>query len=92
MSKRDSFENFSTERRRSVIAVAEESGLFEGARGPVGARIHTSLLAAAKARTGLASTTEVIEYALAKLALEDDYGLKLLAHKGTISPDLDLEF
>jgi hypothetical protein len=34
----------------------------------------------------------VIEYALAKVALEDDYGAKLLALKGTVPADIDLEF
>ena len=79
-------------RRDSVIAAATEAGLLSGVRGSIGARVPRSLIEAAKARTGLTSTTEVVEYALAKVALEDDFGPKLLALKGTVPKDLDLEF
>jgi hypothetical protein len=78
------------DRRRAVVGTAQRAGLFEGDRGAVGARLHTRLVEAAKARTGLSSTTEVLEYALAKVALEDDYGAKLLALKGKVPADLDL--
>ncbi len=43
-------------------------------------------------RRAARATTAVIEYALAKVALEDDYGAKLLALKGTVPADIDLEF
>jgi hypothetical protein len=33
-----------------------------------------------------------VEYALAKVALEDDFGAKLVARKGSIPPDLKLDF
>lgn len=73
------------------MAAAEQAGLLEGARKAIGARIPQPLIEAAKARTGLASTTDVVEYALAKLALEDDFGPKLVARKGRVPQDLDLE-
>ena len=79
-------------RRASVTTVAEEAGLLKGERGAIGARVHWSLIEAAKARSGLTSTTAVVEYALAKVALEDDYGVKLVSLKGTVPRDLDLEF
>ena len=82
----------SHKRRESVVAAATEAGLLRGVRGSIGARVPRSLLDAAKAKTGLTSTTEVVEYALAKLALEDDFGAKLLALEGTVPKDLDLEF
>jgi hypothetical protein len=50
------------------------------------------LIEAAKAKTGLSSMTEILEYALAKVALEDDFGAALVARKGKASRDLDLEF
>ena len=34
--------------------------------------------------------TDLVEYALAKVALEDDFGAKLVARKGSIRRDLDL--
>jgi hypothetical protein len=50
------------------------------------------LVAQAKRRTGIASDTKLLEAALASLALADDYAEWLLAHRGTIPPELDLEF
>jgi len=38
------------------------------------------------------SDTELLEYALARVALEDDFGLKLIARQGRVPRDLDLEF
>ncbi len=92
MAVRTEFDLIAAERLESVTAVAEEAGLFEGPRDAIGARVARSLIDAAKARSGLASTTAVIEYALAKLALEDDFGAKLLSLKGTVPSDIDLEF
>lgn len=80
------------DRRAKVVAAAEEAGLLGGSKDLIGARVPKPLLQAAKERTGLSRTTDVIEYALAKLALEDDFGPKLLARKGRVSRDLDLEF
>ena len=88
----DPYDNFIVERRQAVHAVAEEAGLFEGPKTPVGARLSKRLLDTAKKTAGLTSTTEVLEYALAKMALEDDFGPKLLAREGTVPADLDLEF
>jgi len=85
-------DSIAMKRRASVTAVAEEAGLLKGERGAIGARVPRSLIEAAKARSGLTSTTAVVEYALAKVALEDDYGAKLVSLKGTVPRDLDLEF
>lgn len=78
------------DRRRATVSAAERVGLFDGDRSPVGARVHKRLIEAAKAQTGLSSTTEVLEYALAKVALEDDFAARLIALKGKIPADLDL--
>ncbi|HLY55683.1 MAG TPA: hypothetical protein VKS60_09005 [Stellaceae bacterium] len=79
-------------RRAAVTAAAEEAGLFEGERASVGARIPRRLLKAAKNRAGLGRTTAVIEYALAKVALEDDFIETLFSLEGSIPADLDLDF
>ncbi len=78
-------------RQAAVTAAAEAAGLTAGARDQIGARIPSRLLAAAKTRTGLSSNTDVLEYALAKVALEDDFGPRLLALKGSIPDDIELE-
>lgn len=78
-------------RRRAVIATARELGLLGGENGRIGGRVRRQLVAAAKKKSGIASDTELLEYALAKVALEDDFGAKLVHRKGRLSQDLDLE-
>jgi hypothetical protein len=78
------------QRQARVAAAAQRAGLVDGVRASVGARIPPGLLEAAKKSAALTSTTEVIEYALSKLALEDEFGAMLLARKGRAPKDLDL--
>ena len=47
---------------------------------------------AAKKRAGVTSDTELLEIALSSLALEDDFGERFLKRKGSVDPDLPLEF
>jgi hypothetical protein len=79
-------------RRRTVIDTARQLGLLEGENSRIGGRIRRDLVAAAKAKSGIASDTELLEYALAKVALEDDFGAKLVQRKGHVANDVDLEF
>ena len=78
--------------RAAILDEAGAVGLLAGTRKPVGVRLPEGLIAAARQRSGARSLTELVEYALAKVALEDDFGSRLLARKGSISPDIDLEF
>jgi hypothetical protein len=78
---------------KDVLVIAEERGLFRGARTKVvRGRMPEALVSRAKARTGIKSDTELLEVALANLAVADDYPEWLLSRKGTVSPDVDLEF
>jgi hypothetical protein len=80
-------------RRRQVLRHAEEEGLVgQDKEGRIAARISKRLLRAAKLRAGVSSDTELLEYALARVALEDDFGDKLFRHQGTVSKTVDLEF
>ena len=79
-------------RREAVSTAAHSAGLLEGRTSRIQGRITHSLLAAAKARSGITSDTELLEYALARVAIEDDFGAKLVARKGRVPADLDLEF
>jgi hypothetical protein len=54
-------------------------------------RVPASLIEAAKQRAHVASDTELLELALACLALEDDFGARLVRRKGSVPPDIDLE-
>ena len=76
-----------------ALAIARETGLLEGGRTTlVRGRMPGALVAKAKARSGVQSDTELIEVALANLAVADEYASWLLGQRGKISKDLDLEF
>jgi hypothetical protein len=83
--------DFLIARRRSVVATAKAEGLFAGDNIALGARVPRRLVDRAKERAGISSTTDLIEYALAKVALEDDFGGKLVASKGSIRADIKLD-
>jgi len=78
---------------REVLTLAEQSGLLRGSRTKViRGRMPQELVARAKARTGIKSDTNLIQVALANIAVADDYAEWLLSHRGTVPADLDLEF
>jgi len=65
--------------------------LLNGEVQQVSAEVRSHLVAEAKRLTGIASTAKLLEYALARLVLDDDFGAKLVALKGTIPSDFELE-
>jgi hypothetical protein len=80
-------------RNESVLRQARAAGLLGPAKDArLSGRVAANLLAAAKKRAHVESDTELLELALARLALEDDFGAHLVERKGRISADLDLEF
>ena len=79
-------------RNRAALESARSAGLLGGARSArVAGRVPAGLVAAAKKSAGLSSDTDLIEVALARLALEDDFGAKLVRDKGTLPRDIDIE-
>jgi hypothetical protein len=79
-------------RHQLVLDTAKMAGLLSGESGRIAGRIRETLIKSAKERTGISSDTELLEYALAKVALEDDFGPNILARKGRVPGDIDLEF
>ena len=79
-------------RHEVVMDTARQAGLLNGENGRIAGRVRETLIQTAKEQSGLTSDTELLEYALAKVALEDNFGPKILARKGRVSQDLDLEF
>ena len=79
-------------RHQVVLKTAERAGLLRGDNGHIAGRVHAELIRSAKERSGLTSDTQRLEYALEKIALEDDFGPKILARTGRVSTDIDLEF
>ncbi len=78
---------------RDVLAMAEQEGLLRGGRTKiVRGRMPEALVAEAKKRSGVKSDTDLIELALANIAMSDNYGEWLLSQSGTIDPEIDLEY
>jgi hypothetical protein len=84
--------SFDAAKIRRIRELAAEKGLMGGPKRHVlNARLDQNLVAAAKARTGIASDTELAELALARLLVEDDFGEWLLAQAGRLDPDLEID-
>jgi hypothetical protein len=78
-------------RNRLVLEQARAVGLLGPAKNArLSGRVSSELIEAARKRAHVTSDTELLELALSRLALEDDFGARLVARKGSISPDLDL--
>ncbi|HSE75062.1 MAG TPA: hypothetical protein VLB05_11140 [Dongiaceae bacterium] len=76
-----------------IMSEARNAGLVGGPKDVViRGRVSAALVKAAKRRAGVSTDTELLEVALSNLALADDFGQKFLKRKGTVDPDLDLEF
>lgn len=76
----------------AVMAAAERSGLLHEKGGRIGGRVSPALVRQAKAQTGIKSDTDLIEFALASVALEDRFAESFKAVRGTVDPDLKLGF
>jgi hypothetical protein len=80
------------ERVAAVIVRAEESGLLGDKNSRIAGRVSTRLIDQARARTGLTSDTQLVEYALANIAVEDEFAEAFEVARGAVDPDLQLEF
>jgi hypothetical protein len=76
----------------AVMAAAQRSGLLEEKSGRIGGRVSPALVERAKARTGIEADTDLIEFALANIALEDKFADSFKAARGTVDADLNLGF
>lgn len=79
-------------RFESVMAAAERSGLLRDKSSRIGVRVSPKLVAEAKRLTGIEADTELIEFALASIALEDDFLRVFDEIEGTVDPDLKLGY
>jgi hypothetical protein len=78
---------------RDVMVIAEKEGLLRGERTQVvRGRMPEALVARAKKRTGINSDTDLIEVALANIAVADDYADWLLSRRGSVDREAVLEF
>ncbi|NKJ99499.1 hypothetical protein GFL80_19100 [Rhizobium leguminosarum bv. viciae] len=78
-------------RNRLVLEQAKAVGLLGTAKNTrLSGRVPSELIEAAKKRAHVTSDTELLELALSRLALEDDFGARLVGRKGRIPADIDL--
>jgi hypothetical protein len=76
-----------------ALSIAAQQGLLSGGRTlVVRGRMPSLLVEQAKKKSGIQSDSKLIEAALANIVVADDYADWLLAQRGTVSKDLDLEF
>jgi hypothetical protein len=79
------------DRPASMFAAARQQGLIGARDRTIGGRVPSVLVEAAKARSGIQSDSELLLYALSKVALEDDFGPRLLDLKGSVPKDVALD-
>ncbi len=75
-----------------IMRAAERSGLLSEKGGRIAGRVSPALVKKAKERTGIAADTDLITFALANLALEDNFAQAFKDVRGKIDPDIDLGF
>jgi hypothetical protein len=79
-------------RFEAVMQAAEQSGLLSEKSGRIGGRVSPALVRQAKRQTGIETDTDLIEFALATVALEDNFAETFKESRGKVDPDLKLGF
>lgn len=74
------------------MQAAERSGFLEEKSSRIGGRVSPALVRQAKRLTGIEADTDLIEFALATVALEDNFAEAFKQSRGTIGPELKLGF
>ncbi|WP_028134737.1 hypothetical protein [Bradyrhizobium japonicum] len=87
----DTEEQIARKRNRLVLEQARAVGLIGRAKDTrLSVRLPAGLLETAKKRAHVSSDTQLLEIALSRLALEDDFGARLGQRKGRIPAEIDL--
>ena len=76
----------------AVMLAAEQSGLLSEKSGRIGGRVSPALVKQAKRQTGIETDTDLIEFALATVALEDNFAEAFKGYRGKVDPELKLGF
>ena len=79
-------------RFEAVMQAAEQSGLLSEKTGRIGGRVSPALVEQAKRQTGIETDTDLIEFALATVALDDNFADAFKASRGKVDPKLKLGF
>lgn len=79
-------------RFEAVMHAAERSGFLSEKSGRIGGRVSPALIRQAKRQTGIETDTDLIEFALATVALEDHFAETFKQSRGKIDLELTLGF
>lgn len=79
-------------RFEAVMLAAEQSGLLSEKNGRIGGRVSQALVKQARRQTGIETDTDLIEFALATVALEDRFAGAFKESRGKVDPELKLGF
>jgi hypothetical protein len=74
------------------MQAAERAGLLKNKSRRIAARVSPALVRQAKKRTGIDTDTELIAFALANVALEDNFAATFKAVRGKVDAGLKLGF
>jgi hypothetical protein len=85
-------QSVSKARFEAVMRAAEQSGLLSEKSGRIGGRVSPALVRQAKRQTGIETDTDLIEFALATVALEDNFAKAFKESCGKVDPALKLGF
>lgn len=75
----------------AVQQAVEAAGMAGEKDSRIAGRINSKLIDAARERTGIVSDTELLEFALANVALEDNFAASFRKTQGTVDPALKLD-
>jgi hypothetical protein len=79
-------------RFEAVMKAAEQTGLLSEKSSRIGGRVSSALVRQAKRQTGIETDTDLIEFALATVALEDNFAAAFKESRGKVDPNLKLCF
>jgi hypothetical protein len=79
-------------RFEAVRLAAEQSGLLGEKNGRIGGRVSPALVKQAKRQTGIVTDSDLIEFALASVALEDNFAAAFKESRGKVDRALKLGF
>jgi hypothetical protein len=82
----------SAARVEAVMRAAARSGLLGEKSGRIGGRVSPALVRQAKRQTGIEADSDLIEFALATVALEDNFAKAFKRSRGKVDPGLKLGF
>jgi hypothetical protein len=80
------------DRFETIMNAAERSGLLSEKSSRIAGRVSPALVENAKKRTGIKADTDLIEFALANVALEDNFADTFKAARGKVDVKLKLGF